>query len=123
MVNQQIELLVAMQWFDRALEKVTQLVDFSKDVGGEAGIALHDKALAIMAADNQWQDMEKVALTLLEESAESGSIKGQFIAGYWLMHVNVQQQNMDMVVRWNRKIEDWLEQHPQLVARKADLPR
>ena len=117
-VNQQIELLVAMQWFDRALEKVTQLVDFSKDVGGEAGIALHDKALAIMAADNQWQDMEKVALTLLEESAESGSIKGQFIAGYWLMHVNVQQQNMDMVVRWNRKIEDWLEQHPQLVAPK-----
>ena len=118
MVNQQIELLVAMQWFDRALEKVTQLVDFSKDVGGEAGIALHDKALAIMAADNQWQDMEKVALTLLEESAESGSIKGQFIASYWLMHVNVQQQNMDMVVRWNRKIEDWLEQHPQLVAPK-----
>ncbi|HCV17268.1 MAG TPA: hypothetical protein DGF36_04010 [Alteromonas sp.] len=117
-VNQQIELLVAMQWFDRALEKVTQLVDFSKDVGGEAGIALHDKALAIMAADNQWQDMEKVALTLLEESAESGSIKGQFIASYWLMHVNVQQQNMDLVVRWNRKIEDWLEQHPQLVAPK-----
>ena len=117
-VNQQIELLVAMQWFDRALEKVTQLVDFSKDVGGEAGIALHDKLLAIMAADNQWQDMETVALALLEESAESGSIKGQFIAGYWLMHVNVQQQNMDMVVRWNRKIEDWLEQHPQLVAPK-----
>ena len=117
-VNQQIDLLVAMQWFDRALEKVQQLVNFAQDVGGEAGIAIHDKFLAIMAADNQWQEMEKVALTLLEDSAESGSINGQFIAGYWLMHVNVQQQNMDMVVRWNRKIEDWLEEYPQLVAPK-----
>jgi tetratricopeptide (TPR) repeat protein len=115
-VNQQIDLLIAMQWFDRALEKVRQLVDFSKDMSGEAGNALQDKLLAIMAADNQWQDMEKVALTLLEESAEKGSINGQFIAGYWLMHVNVQQQNMDLVTRWHQKIEDWLSEHPQLKA-------
>jgi hypothetical protein len=115
-VNQQIDLLIAMQWFDRALEKVSQLVDFSKDMSGEAGNALQDKLLAIMAADNQWQDMEKVALTLLEESAEKGSINGQFIAGYWLMHVNVQQQNMELVTRWHQKIEDWLSEHPQLKA-------
>lgn len=115
-VNQQIDLLIAMQWFDRALEKVRQLVDFSKDMSGEAGNALQDKLLAIMAADNQWQDMEKVALTLLEESAEKGSINGQFIAGYWLMHVNVQQQNMELVTRWHQKIEDWLSEHPQLKA-------
>lgn len=117
-VSQQIDLLVEMQWFDRALEKIRQLVEFSKDVGGEAGVALHDKLLAILAADNQWEDMETEALALLEDSVEAGNINGQFIAGYWLMHVNVQQQNMDMVVRWNRKIEDWLVEYPQLAAPK-----
>lgn len=115
-VNQQIDLLIEMQWFDRALEKVIQLVEFSNNQGGDTVIDLQDRLLAIMAADNQWQEMESTAVALLDKSVEAGNIKGQFIAGRWLMHVNVQLQNMDLMERWKRKIEAWMAEYPQLVA-------
>lgn len=113
-VEQQIGLLTNMQWFDKALEKKQELVDFLNNQYGKVPVAINDQLLGIMAAEGQWPQIEELALSILESGADEENIQAQFVAGYWLMHVNLQINNIELVARWKEKLDAMLVQYPQL---------
>lgn len=113
-VETQVDLLLDMQWFTKAHEKQQLLADFIQNQSGQMPFKITNKLLSIIAAENQWQTVEDLALKMLDAGVDSNNVHAQFMAGCWLMHVNLQQQNYALVARWNAKLADWLKQNPSI---------
>ncbi|TPV61711.1 M81 family metallopeptidase [Aestuariibacter sp. GS-14] len=113
----QIALLMDMQWYSKALAKSKQLVDFLQSQSGNMPFTLTDNMLSVMAAESRWDEIEAVAMRMLEAGVEANNMQAQFNAGFWLLHVNLQRQQMDLVTRWMIKLDDWLAEFPQLTPR------
>ncbi|MCP4948284.1 MAG: hypothetical protein GY923_12370 [Aestuariibacter sp.] len=117
-VEKQISLLLDMQWYSKALAKSQQLVSFLQSQSGNMPFNLTDKMLSIMAAESKWDDIEAVAMRMLDAGVEANNIQAQFAAGFWLMHISLQRQQMDMVTKWLTKLDEWLLEYPQLTPRR-----
>ncbi len=113
-IELQITLLLDMQWYSKALTKSEQLVSFLQTQSGNMPFKLTDRMLSIMAAESQWEEIEKVAIRMLDAGVGSNNIQAQFTASFWLMHVSLQRQQIDMVNKWLTKLDDWIAEYPQL---------
>lgn len=113
-IELQITLLLDMQWYSKALIKSEQLVSFLQTQSGNMPFKLTDRMLSIMAAESQWEEIEKVAMRMLDAGVDSNNIQAQFTASFWLMHVSLQRQQIGMVNKWLTKLDDWIADYPQL---------